>query len=418
MAWFIAATLAAFFIKGLCGFANTLIFQSILSFSVNNADISPVELVLGFPGNAILTWQNRKSLNPRIFLPLTALMLAGNIPGALMLKSIDGRIIKVIFGVVIICIALNMLLEQSKEPHAPKKWMTRSSASPRVSSAAYSASVRCWLLTSAESRIQEADLRQISVLVFLTENVFRLLLYAMLGMITPAVLKSALLLMPAMLASLFAGIAVSRQNQRPCHQKAGAVSPYILRRGFDFARISGNPVFMRPAPTALSQIGLGLCCAARQPLFPHAQKRRAQKQRDTCSGCINTHVNRAGSAPVGKALMEFVARRICRAHQQSGQRGAFHAADAQGMAVKPKQYGVLRHVRGFANQKLKRIHRNRARRLLSETEGKNTQNDFRHRSALLAGNIPRMADMPKITPIHRIHNAHEITFFIKTPLQK
>ena len=124
MAWFIAATLAAFFIKGLCGFANTLIFQSILSFSVNNADISPVELVLGFPGNAILTWQNRKSLNPRIFLPLTALMLAGNIPGALMLKSIDGRIIKVIFGVVIICIALNMLLEQSGEPHAPKKWMT------------------------------------------------------------------------------------------------------------------------------------------------------------------------------------------------------------------------------------------------------------------------------------------------------
>lgn len=51
-------------------------------------------------------------------------MLAGNIPGALMLKSMDGRIIKVIFGVVIICIALNMLLEQSGEPHAPKKWMT------------------------------------------------------------------------------------------------------------------------------------------------------------------------------------------------------------------------------------------------------------------------------------------------------
>jgi len=31
---------------------------------------------------------------------------------------------------------------------------------------------------------------------------------------------------------------------------------------------------------------------------------------------------------------------------------------------------------------------------------------------------PGMADMPKITPIHRIHNAHESTFFIKTPLSK
>ena len=211
MAWFIAATLAAFFIKGLCGFANTLIFQSILSFSVNNADISPVELVLGFPGNAILTWQNRKSLNPRIFLPLTALMLAGNIPGALMLKSMDGRIVKVIFGVVIICIALNMLLEQSREPHAPKKWMTVIvGIAAGILSGLFGVGV---LLAAYVSRITDTGSgfkANISV-VFLTENVFRLLLYAMLGMITPAVLKSALLLMPAMLASLFAGIAVSRK---------------------------------------------------------------------------------------------------------------------------------------------------------------------------------------------------------------
>ena len=211
MAWFIAATLAAFFIKGLCGFANTLIFQSILSFSVNNADISPVELVLGFPGNAILTWQNRKSLNPRIFLPLTALMLAGNIPGALMLKSMDGRIIKVIFGVVIICIALNMLLEQSGEPHAPKKWMTALvGIAAGILSGLFGVGA---LLATYVSRITDTGSgfkANISV-VFLTENVFRLLLYAMLGMITPAVLKSALLLMPAMLASLFAGIAVSRK---------------------------------------------------------------------------------------------------------------------------------------------------------------------------------------------------------------
>ena len=99
MSLFILATLAAFFIKGLCGFANTLVFQSILSFGVNNASISPVELALGFPGNAILTWQNRKSLDPKVFGPLMALMLAGNIPGALMLSSIDGRIVKIIFKV-------------------------------------------------------------------------------------------------------------------------------------------------------------------------------------------------------------------------------------------------------------------------------------------------------------------------------
>ena len=74
----------------------------------------PVELALGFPGNAILTWQNRKSLDPKVFGPLMALMLAGNIPGALMLSSIDGRIVKIIFGAAIILIALDMLRGQGK----------------------------------------------------------------------------------------------------------------------------------------------------------------------------------------------------------------------------------------------------------------------------------------------------------------
>ena len=123
MSLFILATLAAFFIKGLCGFANTLVFQSILSFGVSNASISPVELVVGFPSNAILTWQNRKSLQPKIFLPLMALMLAGNIPGALMLSHIDGRIVKIIFGVAIIFIALDMLRGQGR-PRKENKLLT------------------------------------------------------------------------------------------------------------------------------------------------------------------------------------------------------------------------------------------------------------------------------------------------------
>ena len=211
MAWFIAAALAAFFIKGLCGFANTLVFQSILSFSVNNASISPIELVLGFPGNAILTWQNRKSLDPKVFLPLTALMLAGNIPGALMLKNMDGRIVKVIFGAAIIFIALDMLLGQDRERREPKKWMTASvGIAAGVLSGLFGVGA---LLAAYVSRVTDtgSEFKANVSAVFLAENVFRVFLYTMLGMITVDVLKTALLLMPAMLAGLFAGIAVSRK---------------------------------------------------------------------------------------------------------------------------------------------------------------------------------------------------------------
>ena len=77
--WILAAV-AAYFIKGLCGFANTLVFTSILSFGVANANISPIDLLLGYPTNLILTWKNRKRLVPKVYLPLAALVLAECFP--------------------------------------------------------------------------------------------------------------------------------------------------------------------------------------------------------------------------------------------------------------------------------------------------------------------------------------------------
>ena len=46
MLWIIA-TFAAFFIKGLCGFANTLVFTSIMGFGAANVDIAPGGADLG-----------------------------------------------------------------------------------------------------------------------------------------------------------------------------------------------------------------------------------------------------------------------------------------------------------------------------------------------------------------------------------
>lgn len=66
--WVIAAV-AAYFIKGLCGFANTLVLTSILSFGAANANISPIDLLLGYPANLILTWKNRRRLDAKVWLP-------------------------------------------------------------------------------------------------------------------------------------------------------------------------------------------------------------------------------------------------------------------------------------------------------------------------------------------------------------
>ena len=200
MSLFILATLAAFFIKGLCGFANTLVFQSILSFGVNNASISPVELALGFPGNAILTWQNRKSLDPKVFGPLMALMLS----------HIDGRIVKIIFGAAIIFIALDMLRGQGRPRKENKLLTALVGIAAGVLSGLFGVGA---LLAAYVSRITEtgcAFKANISV-VFLAENVFRFALYLALGLLNGTSLLMALKLMPFMLVGLFAGIAVSRK---------------------------------------------------------------------------------------------------------------------------------------------------------------------------------------------------------------
>ena len=67
--WIIAAVVS-YFIKGLCGFANTLIFTSILSLGALNANISPIDLL----------W--------------------GSIPGAFLLKNVDARAIKLVLAII------------------------------------------------------------------------------------------------------------------------------------------------------------------------------------------------------------------------------------------------------------------------------------------------------------------------------
>ena len=84
--WMIVA-IVAYFIKGLCGFANTLVFTTILSFGVTNVNISPIDLLLGYPANLLLTWENRKKLDVKVYLPLSLMVLAGSIPGAFLLKK-------------------------------------------------------------------------------------------------------------------------------------------------------------------------------------------------------------------------------------------------------------------------------------------------------------------------------------------
>ena len=124
MIWWGASAVCAFFVKGLCGFAYTLVFTTILSFAVDNASISPVELLLGYPSNLILLWRERRSIRWKLCLPLAALVAAGSVPGILFLKNADAGVIKVIFGTVIVLLGLGMLSGRVLDEKLVRKCVT------------------------------------------------------------------------------------------------------------------------------------------------------------------------------------------------------------------------------------------------------------------------------------------------------
>ena len=204
--WFIAA-FTAYFVKGLCGFANTLIFTTILSFGAVNASISPVDLLLGYPANLILTWKNRRSLDPKVFLPLAVLVLAGSIPGALMLRKGDARFIKLVFGVVVIALGVEMLVREYSRRRARSSRLV-------LGIIGITSGMLCGLfgvgalLAAYVSRVtknEESFKANISA-VFIADNTFRIILYETLDLLTVSTVKSVLLLIPFVLLGLFAGI--------------------------------------------------------------------------------------------------------------------------------------------------------------------------------------------------------------------
>lgn len=197
----------AFFIKGLCGFANTLVFTSVLGFGANNIAISPVELVLGYPGNLILTWKNRKNLDKHIFIPLSVLVLLGCIPGAFLLKNVDARYIKIVFGVIVILIGTELYLRE-KDVFRVKESKAILAVIGILSGVLCGLFGIGALLAAYVGRVTESgsEFKANISAVFIVENTFRIILYSAIGVITPSSLKYSLMLIPFMLAGLFAGI--------------------------------------------------------------------------------------------------------------------------------------------------------------------------------------------------------------------
>ena len=211
MIWCIIAAISAFFVKGLCGFANTLVFTTILSFGNNNVNISPVELILGYPSNAVLAWKERRSIKWSVCVPLAILVIVGSVPGILFLKNVDTTVVKIIFGFVIILIGIEMVFREAKAKKMKQSKLV-------LGIIGFLSGLLCGLygigalLGAYISRVTDDShsFKANICVVFLAENTFRIIMYSVLGIITFQTVKQAVVLIPLMVLGLALGLVSSK----------------------------------------------------------------------------------------------------------------------------------------------------------------------------------------------------------------
>jgi hypothetical protein len=208
----VISVLLAFIVKGMSGFANTLVFGTLMSFNTNTINITPVDLLLGFPTNMLIVYKERKSLDPKVYVPLSILVVLGIIPGAFFLKNGDTQVIKLIFGIVVALISLEMFL-RDKQVHQ------RKSSRFVLIGIGIVSGILCGLfgvgafLVAYISRTT-TNMKQFRgniCAVFLVENIFRIILYSMTGILSVSIFIECIKLIPVVIVGLSIGIFLSNK---------------------------------------------------------------------------------------------------------------------------------------------------------------------------------------------------------------
>ena len=207
----IIAVVCGYIVKGMCGFANTLVLTSILSFQNASINITPIDLLIGIPSNILLVIRERRTVKLKIWLPLAILVLIGCVPGIFLLKFGDVIFLKVLLGIVISGIGIEMLLREfqtKKRASSPILLFVIGILSGFICGLfGIGALLAAYIGQTTETT---DSFRGNLCMVFLADNLLRLILYTATGIITMDIVKDAAILLPFMLVGLGIGMLLTK----------------------------------------------------------------------------------------------------------------------------------------------------------------------------------------------------------------
>lgn len=217
------SVLAAYFIKGITGFGNTLVMAPLFSFVVANRFTTPVDLLISIPTNAWLVWKNRASINFRTILPLSIMLLAGVIPGILLLKTGNDLVLKLVLGIVIVALGIEMLYrkppEQTGGGKNNKALLAVVGLVSGVLAGMYGISAFLVAYISRTST-DRSQFRANLCSLFLVDNIFRLIWYSATGIMTAEIIRFTVFMAPAVVLGMYLGTKVDTGLKEDTVRKA------------------------------------------------------------------------------------------------------------------------------------------------------------------------------------------------------
>jgi uncharacterized membrane protein YfcA len=221
-AYLFVVVFIAFFVKGITGFGNTLVMAPLFSFVVSNRFTTPVDLLISIPTNAYLVWKNRKSINFKTVAPMSIMLLAGVIPGIMLLKTGNDLLLKSILGVVIIALGVEMLYRKTEQQGSGKEnkvVLVIVGLISGVLAGMYGISAFLVAYISRTSK-DRSQFRANLCSLFLVDNIFRLFWYGAAGIMTFEIMKFTLFIAPAVALGMYIGTKVDTGLKEETVRKA------------------------------------------------------------------------------------------------------------------------------------------------------------------------------------------------------